>query len=179
MSQNKKIKDPTLKHPICLAEITSPHGIRGAVKVKTFTEFSEDVFDYPTLRDQAGHIYKMNLFAPKHNDLLVVMIDGVNSRNDAEILRGTKLYVDRSELAETDADEFYYEDLVGLTAIDQSGEAVGIILAVQNYGAGDYFDIKTPDSEIYTLPFTEEAVPEIDVAGKKILINKDYLLGGK
>ncbi|WP_051908402.1 ribosome maturation factor RimM [Candidatus Odyssella acanthamoebae] len=179
MTKNSRITDLSLKNPVCLAEITSPHGIRGAVKVKTFTEYSEDVFDYPTLRDQAGHLYKLNLFAPKHNDLLVVTIDGVSSRDDAESLRGTKLYVDRSELPETDDNEFYYEDLVGLNVIDQSGEDIGTVLAVQNYGAGDFFDIKTPESEIYTLPFTQEAVPQVDIKAKKIIINKEYLLGGK
>ncbi|MBW8309334.1 MAG: ribosome maturation factor RimM [Candidatus Paracaedibacteraceae bacterium] len=179
MIKNSRMTHLSLKNPVCLAEITSPHGVRGAVKLKTFTEYSEDVFDYPTLRDQGGHLYKLNLFAPKHNDLLVVMIDGVASREAAESLRGTKLYVDRSELPETDDNEFYYEDLVGLAVEDQSGEAIGIILSVQNYGAGDFFDIKTAHSEIYTLPFTQEAVPEVNIGANKIIINKEYLLGGK
>ncbi len=179
MIKNSRMTDQSLKNPVCLAEITSPHGVRGAVKIKTFTEYSEDIFDYPTLRDQAGHLYKLNLFAPKYNDLLVVMIDGVASRDAAESLRGTKLYVDRSELPETEENEFYYEDLVGLKVEDQAGEDIGKVLAVQNYGAGDFFDIKTADSEIYTLPFTQEAVPYVDVSAKKIIINKEYLLGGK
>ncbi len=179
MTKFTRITDPSLKNPVCLAEITAPHGIRGAVKIKTFIEYSEDLFEYPTLRDHTGHQYELSLFAPKHNDLLVVIVEGVSSRNDAEALRGIKLYVDRSELPDPPEDEFYYEDLVGLDAVDQEGIIIGTILTVQNYGAGDFFDIKTPESEIYTLPFTEEAVPQVDVKAKKITINKDYLLGGK
>lgn len=177
MSKSHRITDPTLINPICMAEITSPHGIRGAVKVKTFTEYSEDLFEYSTLRDHTGRPYNLSLFAPKHNDLLVVTIDGVNSRDDAEALRGVKLYVDRSELPTLNEDEFYYEDLVGLAVVDQAGEEVGTVLAVQNYGAGDFFDIKTPDSEIYTLPFTQEAVPQVDIKAGKIIIDKACLLG--
>lgn len=179
MALKAKITDKTLVNPICLAEITSPHGIRGAIKVKTFTEYSEDIFDYPTLRDGLGKIYKLKLFAPKHNDLMVVMINGIDSRNAAEALRGTKLYVDRSELPDAADGEFYYEDLVGLSVVDETGELIGAVLAVQNFGAGDFFDIKTAASEIYTLPFTAEAVPEIKLAEKKIIINKSHLLGGK
>lgn len=176
---NKKITDPTLKNPVCLAEITSPHGIRGAVKIKTFTEYSEDLFEYKTLRDGSGNIFKLKLFAPKHNDLLVVTVNGVTDRDGAESLRGTQLYVDRSELPETDADEFYYEDLVGLIVEDSVGTVLGEVLAVQNYGAGDFFDIKTPDSEILTLPFTKEAVPEVRLDDRKLIINPEHLLGGK
>ena len=175
----KKITDPTLKNPVCLAEITSPHGVRGAVKVKTFTEYSEDLFDYETLRDASGKLYDLKLFAPKHNDLLVVTIDGVSDRDAAEALRGTQLYVDRSELPETDDDEFYYEDLVGLKVEDLSGNLIGEILSVQNFGAGDFFDVKTPDSEILTLPFTAEAVPDVKISEGKIIIDPKFLLGGK
>ncbi len=175
----KKITDPTLKNPVCLAEITSPHGIRGAVKVKTFTEYSDDLFQYKTLRDGTGRVYKLKLFAPKHNDLLVVTIEGVTDRNESETLRGTQLYIDRSELPEPSDDEFYYEDLVGLIVEDETGTVIGEVLSVQNYGAGDYFDIKTPASDILTLPFTAEAVPDVRLSEKKIIINSEHLLGKK
>lgn len=179
MARHSEITGLSLKNPVCLAEITSPHGVRGAVKVKTFTEYSEDIFNYPTLRDRNGRVYKLSLFAPKHNDLLVVVIDGIGSRTEAESLRGTRLYVDRSELPETDDNEFYYEDLVGIAVVDESGTVIGSVLAVQNYGAGDFFDIKVMDGEVYTLPFTKEAVPAIDLESRKMVINKGYLLGGK
>ncbi len=175
----KKITDPTLKNPVCLAEITSPHGVRGAVKVKTFTEYSEDLFEYDTLRDATGKRYDLKLFAPKHNDLLVVTVVGVVNRDAAEALRGIQLYVDRSELPETGDDEFYYEDLVGLRVEDAKGTLLGEVLSVQNFGAGDFFDIKTPTSEILTLPFTAEAVPEVKIAEGKIIIDPEFLLGRK
>jgi 16S rRNA processing protein RimM len=171
------MRELSLRHPVCLAEITSPHGVRGAVKVKIFTAYGEDLFGYPTLRDQAGKVYKLTLFAPKQNDLFVVMVEGISSREEAEALRGVRLYVDRSELPPLPSDEFYYEDLIGLTVVDQSGEKIGTVSTVQNYGAGDFFDIQAEAGDQCTLPFTKEAVPEVNLGAKKIIINPEFLLG--
>src|SRR5438477_3497118 len=99
---------------VCLAEITSPHGIRGAVKMRSFTQDPKSVFDYPELIDSEGKVYHLKYFAAKKNGVFVVTIKGVTTCNEAEALRSTKLYIRRDQLPAAQEDEFYYEDLIGL-----------------------------------------------------------------
>lgn len=165
---------------ICLAEITSPHGIKGAVKLKTFTESPLDITHYKELKDQAGVIYKFRILSTPSPHSLVISLQGVTDRNQAEKLRGLKLYVTRDELPLLkEEEEFYYVDLIGLSVIDMEGQTVGILHTVHNHGAGYFFDIMLESGEIFSIPFIKEAIPVVDIKAKLVTIDREFLLDGK
>jgi 16S rRNA processing protein RimM len=102
---------------------------------------------------------------------VLVKAEGVETRDDAEALRGLRLYIPRDRLPEPeDEDEFYLSDLVGLEAVDAAGAPRGRVVAVQNFGAGDLVEVRGPDGETFYVPFTREAVPEVDVKGRRVVI---------
>ena len=160
---------------VCLAAIAGAHGVRGLVKLKTFTETPEDALAYGPLEDEAGaRRFEVSLkgrAGGKGGDLLLAEIAGVDSREAADALRGTRLYVARAALPEIDEEEtFYHADLVGLAAVDGEGAARGRVKAVQNFGAGDLLEIEEEGGASYFLPFTKAAVPEVDLAAGRIVI---------
>lgn len=161
---------------VCLAEILAPHGIRGAVRLKSFTKDPASLFDYSELFDSQGVPFKIKYFATKQNGVFVVTIKGVTTCNAAELLRGIKLYVKRSVLPTPSEDEFYYTDMIGLPVVTINGEPIGIVSIVQNFGAGDLLEIKSAAGKIYTIPFTKEAVPQIDLKKREITIDSQFLL---
>lgn len=164
---------------ICLAEITSPHGIKGAVKLKTYTKSPSDILYYKNLKDQMGNLYKVRILSIPTSSSLIVNLTNITDRNQAEKLRGVKLYVSRVDLPDLTEDEFYHADLIGMAVFDLDGNKLGELLAVNNHGAGDFLDIKMINLEILSIPFRKEAVPHVDVATKSIIIDPNYLLRGK
>ena len=159
---------------ICLGQITGAHGIRGEVRVRSFTARAEDVAAYGTLADETG----TRNFALKVTGMargaVRARIDGVADRNAAEALKGTRLFVDRDKLPEPEADEFYQADLVGLAARRADGTPVGRIVAVQNFGAGDTLEIAPDAGGTFYVPFTADAVPEVDVAAGRVVIEEAF-----
>jgi 16S rRNA processing protein RimM len=156
---------------VMLAQITAPHGVRGLVKLRSFTEKPDDALSYGPLSDAKGLEYRV-IFKSRKKGGLVVAVDGCNDRDAAEKLRGLKLHVPRSALpAEDGEDEFYQTDLIGLQVADAVGREYGSIRAVQNFGAGDMLEVVLKDSgKTVLVPFTLDHVPEVDVAGGKVLI---------
>lgn len=150
------------ENKILLAQIGSPHGIKGEVRVKPFGE-PEMLDQYGKLETKDGQKFKIKRMRPQKN-MLVVKFEGVNTRNEAEALNRVELYIDRAKLPELEEeDEFYIEDLIGMNVMNEAGEPIGNILAVPNFGAGDMLEIKPANSSsTYFLPFTKEVVPEID-----------------
>lgn len=160
---------------VCLAAIAGAHGVRGLVKLKAFTERSEDALAYGPLEDEAGtrrfEVTLKGRAGGKAGDLLLAAIAGVETREAAEALRGIRLYVARAALPEIEEEEtFYHADLVGLAAVDRDGKARGRIKAVQNFGAGDLLEIEDAEGGSFFLPFNKEAVPEVDIAGGRVTI---------
>jgi 16S rRNA processing protein RimM len=160
---------------VCLAAVAGAHGVRGLVKLKTFTEKPEDALAYGPLEDEAGarrfEIALKGSAGGKSGDLLLVKIAGIEDREAAEALRGIRLYVARDALPEIDEEETYYHaDLVGLSVVDRDGTARGRVTAVQNYGAGDLLEIQPKSGGSFLLPFTLAAVPEVDLAAGRIVI---------
>ncbi len=147
---------------ILLAQIGAPHGIKGEVRVKPFGE--PDMLDqYGKLETRDGKKFKIKRMRPQKN-MMVVKFEGVNTREEAEALNRVELYIDRAKLPELeDEDEFYIEDLIGMDVLNESGETIGTVLTVSNFGAGDMIEVKpTNSSSTHYLPFTKEVVPEID-----------------
>ena len=155
---------------LCLAAIAAPHGVRGLVKLKTFTEVPEDVAAYGPLSDESGgRSFKLTLKG-KAKGGVIALIDGVTTREQAEALKGTRLYVARAALPEIEEEDTYYQaDLLGLRVETETGEALGEVLTVPNYGAGDFLEIRTPEGHMLTLPFTKAAVPVVDIAGGRLV----------
>lgn len=146
---------------ILLAVIAAAHGIQGAVKVKTFTQSPKNILAYGPLRDEKGRQYPLKLVRVLPPDSLIVAIEGVKDRNQAEALRGTKLYVERGQLPDLIEEEFYHSDLIGMAVQDLEGQDIGQVRAVSNFGAGDFLEIIDSNSHLYTIPFTRDAVPII------------------
>ncbi len=102
--------------------------------------------------------------------MIVVRVEGVTNREAAAALTGVELYARRSQLPPPDADEFYYDDLIGLAAVTAQGAAVGRVVAVLNHGAGDILEIAAEGGETLLLPFTKAVAPEIDFAARRIVV---------
>jgi 16S rRNA processing protein RimM len=158
---------------ICVAQIGAPHGVRGEVKVWSYTADPQSVATYGPLEteDGAAH-FEIEAMRPAKNHL-VARLKGVNDRNAAERLTNTKLYVPRERLPTTEADdEFYHADLIGLAVVDADGNALGSIAAVHNFGAGDLIEVKpTQGASTVLLPFTETVVPVVDIGGRRIVVD--------
>jgi 16S rRNA processing protein RimM len=148
---------------ILLAIIGAAHGIKGAVKVKAFTHIPTNILDYGPLQDEKGQKYILKLVRVASPDSLIMTVKGVEDRNQAEALRGIKLYVNRDQLPDPQEEEFYHSDLVGLKAQDLQGNAIGHVKAVSNFGAGDFLELVDSNHHLYTIPFTKEAVPLIQL----------------
>jgi len=157
---------------VLLAEITGVHGIRGEIVVRTHTADPEAIATYGALQDASGarelrlHVVRVT---PKG---VVARVSGVADRTAAEALKGTKLYVDRARLPQTDEAEFYHTDLIGLEARDALGMRIGEIVSVANFGAGDLLEVRFDDRrETEFLPFSEACVPKVDIgAGFAVIV---------
>jgi len=152
-----------LENPIQLAVVGAAHGIRGEVRVKTYTDDPLAIADYGQLYDAQGKAYEV-LEARAAKTVVVVRFKGVNDRNAAEALNGTELFIDRSQLhdEELDEDEFFQTDLIGLEAFDADGKSYGVISALFDFGGGDLIELSLKGKRPMLIPFTEAAVPDID-----------------
>lgn len=165
--------------PVCVARIGAAHGVRGAVKLWTFTEDPLAVQSYGPLltKDGARSFEIATLRAAK--DHLVATFKGVATRNDAEKLNGIELYVPREKLPETDDGEYYYADLIGLAAVDAANEPIGRVIAIHNFGAGDIIEIAPPKGATMLLPFTNAVVPTVDIEGGRVVIELPQEIEGE
>jgi 16S rRNA processing protein RimM len=155
---------------ICVARIGAAHGVRGAVKLWTFTEDPFAVTRYgPLSTEDGGRSFEV-AHAREAKGHLVATLKGVTSRDDAERLNGTELYVARDKLPTTDEDEYYHADLIGLSAQTTGGDTVGKVIAIHNFGAGDIIEIAPPSGGSMLLPFSKAVVPTVDIAGGRVLI---------
>jgi len=156
---------------ICVARIGAAHGVRGEVKLWSFTEDPAAVASYGPLETEDGmRRFEIEALRPA-KDHFVARIAGVGNRDAAEKLRNLELYIPRTRLPKIEeTDTFYHADLIGLTAVTKDGETIGTVLAVHNFGASDVIEIKPAVGDPLLLPFTEMIVPEIDLAARRIVI---------
>jgi 16S rRNA processing protein RimM len=167
---------PKPQNPIQMAVIGAPHGVRGELRVKTFTGDPLALGDYGPLYSRDGRSLEV-LDIRSAKTVVVVRFKGVNDRSAAEALNGTELFIDRSALPDDgEEDEFYHADLIGLAVKDETGASVGKVMAVQNFGGGDILEITHAGKKGVLVPFTEAAVPEIDI--KAGFVRIDTLAAG-
>ncbi|MET3662274.1 ribosome maturation factor RimM [Aquamicrobium ahrensii] len=153
-----------LENPVQMAVIGAPHGIKGELRVKTFTGDPEALGDYGPLYTQDGRAFTV-LSIRAAGAMAVVRFAEAKDRNAAEALTGTELFVDRSVLPEPEEeDEFYHADLIGLDVRDDTGAALGKVLAVQNFGGGDILDLMIGGRKGVLIPFTQAAVPQVAIS---------------
>src|SRR4051812_36853749 len=159
------------KDRILLGVVAAPHGIRGLVRIKSFTEDPMSLGAYGPLSDETGNKeYRVEALSAARGAVLA-RIEGVADRTSAEALRGLRLYVERRRLPETGEREWYAADLIGLSAVGRDGRDWGKVTAFHDFGAGSVMEVSGGSSaKTVMLPFTDETVPEIDVAGGKVVI---------
>src|SRR5262249_7807825 len=158
------------KKDVLLAAVIGAQGLKGAVKVKLFTETPEALAKYGPLCDAHGKRYEVIDCRPGKPGEAGISFSGVADRNAAEALKGIELFVPRAALPETGHEEFYHADLIGLEAQDSEGRVLGKVAAIHNYGAGDVIEIARPDGDTVLLAFTRETVPTIDIPGGRIVV---------
>jgi 16S rRNA processing protein RimM len=159
------------KDRICVARIGAAHGTAGEVRLWVFTARAEAVAAYGPLQTADGtRAFEIEAIRPG-KDFLVARLKGVTDRASAERLRNTDLYASRERLPGLEADEFYHADLIGLSAEDKAGRAIGIVVAVHNFGAGDILEIApAAGGETAMVPFSIAAVPRVEVAAGRIVL---------
>lgn len=153
-----------------LGEIGAAQGLKGEVRLHSFTEEEEAITAYGPLEDETGHVIEIEALraTPK---ALIARVKGVTTREGAEALTGTKLYIPRSRLPEREEEEWYHAELIGLAALDRDGVTIGRVVAIQNFGAGDLLELAPANGgPTVLIPFTRETVPEIDVESERLTL---------
>ncbi|MFZ1893990.1 MAG: ribosome maturation factor RimM [Rhodoplanes sp.] len=157
---------------VCVARIGAAHGTRGEVRLWSFTADPLMVADYGPLESADGARFEIAALRPGKG-FFIARLKGISDRSAAERLNNVELYVPRERLPEPDAaEEYYHADLIGLSAVDARGTALGTVVAVQNFGAGDLIEVlPSGGGETVLLPFTEAVVPVVDVAGGRLVVH--------
>jgi 16S rRNA processing protein RimM len=155
---------------VCVAAVATAHGVRGALKLRCFTEQPDDVAAYGPLYDKQGRrLFNLSIIGPAKGGV-IAKADGIDDRDAAEALRGVELFVPRSALPEPDDDEFYYSDLEGLDAFDADGAKLGVVKRVVNHGAGDLIEVEGDKGQLQILPFDKATVPVIDLDNRRLQV---------
>jgi len=155
---------------VLLGEIGAAQGLKGEVRLRSYTAEPAAIARYGALHDEHGRVVEIESVraTPK---ALVARIKGINTREAAEALNHTKLYIERARLPQRKEEEWYHADLIGLAAIDRHGERIGVVVGVHNFGAGDLIEVKPAEGDATVLvPFTRETVPEVDVEGGRLVL---------
>lgn len=158
---------------VCVAQIGAPHGLRGDVRLKAFTDDPMALSQYGILESEDGGSNFEIEALREGKDVLIARFHGVGDRTQAESLRNTRLYVPRARLpAVEDSETYYHADLIGLSVVGVDGKALGIITAVHNFGAGDLIEVLPQEgAPTLLLPFTKTIVPDVDLAAGRAVVD--------
>lgn len=158
---------------VLLGRFGAPHGVRGEIRLQSYTGDPLAIASYHGLTDKIGaRKFKLLSVRPQGKNMLVAKLAGVDDRAGAERLTGVELYIAREQLpAPEDEDEFYLTDLVGLRAETREGVEIGVVIAVRNFGAGDILEVApVRGGETLMFPFTRAVVPVVSVSGGRVVI---------
>lgn len=155
---------------VCVGAIAGSFGVKGEVRLKSFCAEPETIADYAPLTTEDGATsYSVSITGPIKNGL-AARLGGIATKEQADALKGTKLYAPRDRLPALPDDEFYHADLMGLTVLDTGGTELGRVKAVMNHGADDLLEVQQPGgSTTFFLPFTRACVPTVDLAQGRII----------
>jgi len=155
---------------ICVGVIAGAFGVRGEVRLKSFTAQADAIADYAPLMTEDGQTEFSIALTSSIKNGMAARLSGITSKEEADALKGTKLFVPRDRLPDLPDDEYYYTDLVGLEVRDTGGTLLGTVRSVQNHGASDLLEIHAPGMKTTVLlPFTLAAVPTVDLASGRIV----------
>jgi 16S rRNA processing protein RimM len=153
---------------ICVGAIAGAFGVRGEVRLKSFCAVAEDIATYGPLATEDGkRLFTVKLTRPV-NGGLGARLSGVETKEQADALKGVTLWADRAALPSLPDDEFYHADLIGLEVMDTGGATLGRVRAIYDHGAGDILEVYGP-SGVVLIPFTRAAVPTVDLAARRIV----------
>jgi 16S rRNA processing protein RimM len=158
---------------VCLGQIGAAHGVRGEVRLRSFTSDPAAITRYGPLETEDGRVLAIESLRPA-KDHFVVRLSGIRDRDAASALANTKVYVPRERLPPAEEpDEFYHADLVGLAVVDPAGKSLGTVIAIHNFGAGDLIEVR-PDrgGDTELIPFDETNVPVVDVAAGRMVVER-------
>jgi 16S rRNA processing protein RimM len=156
---------------ICVGIVTGAQGVKGAVRIKSFTEVPEDIACYGPVEDEAGaRSFELRLVGAAKG-VVIAHVSGVENRDQAETMRGLHLFLPRSALPQTEPDEYYHADLIGLEAVLDDGTPVGRIRAIHDFGAGDTLELVRPAAPSIMVPFTRAVVPVVEPATGRLVLN--------
>ena len=155
---------------VCVGAIAGAFGVKGEVRLKSFTADPADIAAYGMLVTEDGTQNFEATLTGQTSGALTARLSGIATKEQADGLRGTRLYVPRDRLPDLPEDEFYHADLIGLSVHDTGGAPLGCVRAVLNHGASDLLEIELPgESNTVLLPFTREAVPTVDLASGRLI----------
>jgi 16S rRNA processing protein RimM len=172
-SHRKRARGMIAEEKVLLGRITGVHGLKGEVKIIAYTGQPEDIAAYGALTGANGERhFRVSAIRSVKGSTIIATLHGVSDRDAAEKLRGTDLYVSRTELPPPeDDDEYYHSDLIGLKAISPDGETIGKIIAVHNFGAGDLLEVRFEgEGQALLIPFETAHVPRIDLDARQAVI---------
>ncbi len=171
-SQGTHRADPSdATQRLCVGIITAPQGVHGAMRVKSFMEVPDAIAGYGPVEDETGHRrFELHLLGTARG-VVIARISGVASRDQAERLRGLRLYLPRSALPETEDDEYYHADLIGLEAVLGDGTPVGRVRAIYDFGAGDTLELERAHAPPVMVPFTRAVVPVVAPAAGRLVLD--------
>ncbi|HEY0052124.1 MAG TPA: ribosome maturation factor RimM [Caulobacteraceae bacterium] len=154
---------------ILVGRVAGAFGVRGEVRISAFTADPMTLKAFKALLKEDGSAALTLTAARPHKDGIVARTPQIETPEQADALRGLRLYVPRSVLPEPEEDEFYLADLVGLEAATPEGERLGVVKAVQDFGAGDILEIDPGSGRpSWYLPFTRDCVPDVDIAAGRL-----------
>jgi 16S rRNA processing protein RimM len=161
---------------IVVGEVTATHGVRGDIKIRSFTDHPEQIKTYNHIYDEYHNLIQLTFKHNLNSGVFVCHINAIDNKEDAALLKGKLLYIHKSQRPTIPDDEYYLSDLINCKVI-MDHEEIGSVVAFHDFGAGIFLDIKIKnEKKIGTLPFNKDAVLDIDLKQQKITISKDYLL---
>ncbi len=147
---------------VCIGQIINVHGVKGAVKIKSYLSNPMDIGSFESVTDQKQkRLFKIKALNQKQG-IVLARIQGIETRDEAETLKGISLYIERAQLPKEKADEYYYCDLIGLTVYNQ-GKVFGKVLSVENFGAGDIINIQLSNGKVFPFDFSNATFPVVSV----------------
>jgi 16S rRNA processing protein RimM len=157
---------------ILVGRFGAPHGVRGGLRLQSFTDVPKAIGSYGPLTDASG-VRRFSIKGLRHlkDNVFVVALTGIEDRVAAASLTNLELFLKRDSLPTIAEDEFYLADLIGLSAMANSGENIGRVVNILNFGGGDILEIAPPDGgETLLLPFTQDVVPDVDLKGGRVMV---------
>jgi 16S rRNA processing protein RimM len=154
---------------VLVGRVAGAFGVKGEVRVSAYTETPLALLQYRLLKREDGSPGLTLVAGRAAKSDFIGKAEQIATKEEADALRGLRLFVAREDMPPPDEDEFYLADLIGMAAVDADGQALGKVKAVHNFGAGDILEIDPPRGATWYLPFTREAVPRVDIAGGTIL----------